>query len=122
MKRLIIFFLVLAIILVSGCTKDFGAVGDVQKAIESGDPKECIKFENPLKGACLSGVAGVSKDPEICEMINERYQRFSCISALAASTGDEKICGKIRDSTQRDSCERLASMNTPLLGENATVT
>lgn len=72
--------------------------------MQNNDPSSCEKSEGILKISCYSEIAKKTKNPVICEKIEESLMRGACYSNIAEETKDPTVCDKIESDIFKASC------------------
>lgn len=81
-------------------------------AVQAGDPAACRAIQGEgqrpaaLRQICLSDVAIVSGDANLCGEIGDANLRDTCYLKLHRDTGDARLCERIAEPALRSLCER----------------
>lgn len=106
MKYLI--FTLALIVVISGCTNEFGGIDNIERALETGNVSECSDMNVPeLKDICMTSAALSAGDSSICDNVKGVMQRDSCNTGVAIQNQDDTICDKIDDQEQKEFCVEL---------------
>lgn len=88
---------------------DFDCDGycNASEGIDNNDPLACEKATDSLKDACYVQIASNTKNPEICDKIEDKTIRYGCYINIVEETKDKSVCEKIEDESLKAACNAI---------------
>lgn len=77
--------------------------------MQNNDPASCEKSQWILRDTCYSEIAQETKNPILCEKINDKMFISSCYVSLAEKMKDKTLCNKITDGMMKNICLESSS-------------
>ena len=103
---------ILAVLLISACTKTTIDTNDSCTDLEDSakdncydEANKCSKIENvEFRDSCVAKLAAIKGDKEVCDLIENTRTKGYCQQEIAVKNLDSQACRSIEDSYWKDNC------------------